>query len=374
MPRAPGTVRKRADKLAGMPTAPADSRIFTFPGWRDNPYVQILTQAVSDRGFEIAGRPDFDEALTELTSPERRGIIHVQWTSPVTEWAINAKDARVRADLFLDALYSAKQWGRKIVWTVHNVLPHDTDYPKTNLYLQQGLARLADTIHVISPHTSELASEHFEIPADKVVVIPHSSYDGVYGPAEDRAAAREKLGADPTATAALFFGWIRPYKGLEQLAEAAEIATRGGADLQILLAGRPQGDVQAVLTALDEGATPVVKHLKRVFPEDVATWFSAADVLVLPYHAILNSGNMFLAATYGLPIILPDAPHLVDEYGDQAWIRFFDRGRPAAHIAELLSDRWYAEPAAREAALEFAATRPPAEMSARFASLIDSLT
>ena len=357
-----------------MPTAPSDARIFTFPGWRDNPYVQILSQDVIDRGFEIAGHPDFDEALTEFTSPERRGIIHVQWTSPVTEWAINAKDARVRADLFLDALHSAKQWGRKIIWTVHNVLPHDAEYPKTNLYLQEGLARLADRIHVISPATVELAAEYFDIPAEKVVVIPHSSYDGVYGPAEDRAAAREKLGADQAATAALFFGWIRPYKGLEHLAEAAEIATRGGAELQVLLAGRPQGDVDHILRALDEGATPVVKYLKRILPEDVASWFSAADVLVLPYHAILNSGNMFLAATYGLPIILPDAPHLVAEYGDEAWIRFFDRERPAEHIAELLAEGWYADPAAREAALAFAASRPPAEMGARFAALVDSLT
>jgi hypothetical protein len=83
---------------------------------------------------------------------------------------------------------------------------------------------------------------------------------------------------------------------------------------------------------------------------------------------------MFLAATYGLPIILPDAPHLVSEYGDEAWIRFFDRDRPAEHIAELLADGWYTDPTAREAALAFAASRPPAEMGARFAALIDSLT
>ena len=206
------------------------------------------------------------------------------------------------------------------------------------------------------------------------MTIAHSSYDGIYGPIEDRAAAREKLGAQPDATAALFFGWIRPYKGLEHLASAAEIATTAGTNLEILLAGRPQGEVQHILTALDEGDTPVVKRLKRVFPEDVATWFSAADVLVLPYRAILNSGNMFLAATYGLPVILPDAPHLVAEYGGEEWIRFFDRERPAEHIAELLSDAWFREPAAREAALSFAASRPPAEMGESFAALVDSLS
>src|SRR5699024_2640729 len=155
--------------------APEKRRIFNFPGWRDNAYVHLLQEAAVARGYELAGRPDFDEALKELTSPERRGVIHVQWTSPVTEWAVDAKDARRRADLFLDALYSAKQWGRRILWTLHNVLPHDAVYPRTALLLHGELAKLADAIHVISPSTVDFAVGKYHLPADKIVTIPHSS-------------------------------------------------------------------------------------------------------------------------------------------------------------------------------------------------------
>jgi len=352
---------------------PVERRVFNFPGWHDNPYVQILQSEVVRRGYELAGVPDFDLAIVELTSPERRGVIHVQWTSPVTEWAVNAVDARRRTDLFLDALFSAKQWGRRIVWTIHNVLPHDTLYPKTNAYLHARLAELADAIHVLSPHTAELAAPVYALPAEKIVEIAHSNYDGVYGEPVERSAAREALGVPGTGPAALFFGWIRPYKGLEHLASATRIAADGGTDLQLLLAGRPQGDVAGILDALENGPVPLTTHLKRILPEDVATWFGAADVLVLPYRAILNSGNMFLAATYSLPIILPDEPHLVDEFGDEAWIRFFDRSDPDASLAALLADDWYRSRSARSAARAFADSRPPARMSAQYADLIERL-
>lgn len=363
-----------------MPTVSPDRaagrrRIFNFPGWRDNAYVQLLQGGVVERGYELAGRPDFDEAIAELTSPERRGVIHVQWTSPVTEWAVNAKDARRRADLFLDALYSAKQWGRSILWTVHNVLPHDAVYPRTALMLHSELAKLADAIHVISPSTADFAVGKYDLPADKILRIRHSSYDGVYGdPPESQAAARDAIGADADATAALFFGWIRPYKGLEHLVRAAARAVDRGADIEVLLAGRPQGEVDGILSELDEGPVRVTKHLSRVADADVPTWFTAADVLVLPYHAILNSGNMFLAATYGLPIVLPDAPHLVDEFGGEAWIRFFDRSRPDDSIADLLAEPWFRDPAVRAAARTFADERPPQAMADAYADLIERLS
>lgn len=356
-----------------MSSAPADRRIFNFPGWHDNPYVQLLQSEVVARGYELAGRPDFFDAMVELTSPERRGVIHVQWPSPVTEWAESSQDATRRVTLFLDALFSAKQWGRKIIFTLHNVLPHDTRFEGQAVRLHEGLVRHADVIHTISPHTAELAAEKYEVPAEKVVEIPHSSYDGIYGPALAQDEARAKLGARPDSTGVLFFGWIRPYKGIEHLVAASRIASEHGADIEVLLAGRPQGHVEHLLDELEQGPATVTSHLKRVLPEDVPVWFGAADVLVLPYRAILNSGNMFLAATYGVPVILPDEPHLVAEFGGEEWIRFFDRADADASLASLIEDPWFRRPEAREAARRFADARPPQRMAEQYADLVTSL-
>ncbi|WP_221585415.1 glycosyltransferase [Microbacterium sp. G2-8] len=356
-----------------MPFAPSDRRVFNYPGWRDNAYVQLLQAVAIERGFEPTGHTTFTETLVELTSPERRGVVHIQWPSPVTEDADDAVDARRRVDLFLDALRSAQRWGRPILWTIHNVLPHDTRFPRTAILLHSELAQIADAVHVLTAHTVEAARDTYEIPADKVIEIPHSSYAGVYGSPVSRTAARTELGFGDEKTGVLFFGWIRPYKGIGDLADAVTLASDHGADLEVMLAGRPLGAVQHDLARIDGAGATVTRHLRRVLDVDVPVWFSAADVLVLPYREMLNSGTMYLAATYGLPIILPDAPHLVDALGGEEWIRFFDRDDPAASMAALLEDPWFRSDAARGAARAFADAHTPRAMGEAYADLLERL-
>jgi glycosyltransferase involved in cell wall biosynthesis len=348
-------------------------RIYNYPGWKDNAYVTLLQAEVVRRGFVVDGVPGFVGALRELTDRERRGLVHIQWPNPVTEEAGSESDAFRRVDIFADALYTAKQWGRPLLWTIHNVLPHDVKHRRAAIKLHEALGRLADAIHVLNPRTVELAADTYAIPEDKVVVIPHSSYEGVYGPGVDRGRARGELGVDAAATAVLFFGWIRPYKGLGDLADAMTVLGGRRDDVALLLAGRPQGDVDGALGTLMDSGVEVTARLERIPDEAVPVWFSAADVLVLPYRSILNSGSLQLAATYGLPVVLPDEEHLVAQFGGEEWVRFFDRERAAASIAELVEDGWHREPAVREAALAFAAANPPERMAQSYAELVEEL-
>lgn len=356
-----------------MPSENSSHRVFNFPGWQDNAYVQLLQAKVAEEGWELTRQASFLDAVRELTSPERDGVVHIQWPTPVTEEAESEKDAFRRADIFADAVYSATQLNRPVLWTVHNVLPHDARYPRPARKLHAALARVADVVHVLTPHTAELAREAYDIDPAKIVEIPHSSYAGVYGEPVAQDVARERLGVEPGGAAVLSFGWIRPYKGLEHLSQAVDLAVSHGADLRVLLAGRPLGDVDDIVSAIEEGPAPVTSHLSRVDDEDVPVWFGAADVVVLPYRNVLNSGTMHLAATYGVPVILPDEPHLVADLGDEAWIRFFDRDDPAASIARLLEDDWFSAPEAAERARAFAAARAPEKMADRYAQLLERL-
>ena len=95
----------------------------------------------------------------------------------------------------------------------------------------------------------------------------------------------------------------------------------------------------------------VTSNLGFVSEADVATWFSAANVVVLPYRKVLNSGSMMLAATFGVPLVLPADELLLADYGDEAWIRFFDPSRAAESIAELLDGDWYLQSGTIEAAM-----------------------
>jgi glycosyltransferase involved in cell wall biosynthesis len=350
----------------------ATRRIQTFPYWTSNPFVQMLYAEATARGVTVTGNANVRLTIAALRDPATTGLVHLQWPSPVTDEAEDAEDAERRVDDFLGAVRAAQGHGRPVLWTVHNSLPHDTTHAAAARRLHQGLADLADVVHVLRPATAGAVAGDYRIPPDRTVVIPHSSYHGVYGRGLDRTAARAALGVT-APVGVLFFGHLRPYKGLRHLFDAMRAAHAAGTDAGLLLAGKPSGDVAEQAAALDGDGVPVTSALRFLDDAEVATWFSAADVVVLPYERILNSGTMHLAATYGVPVVLPGEQHLIEDFGDQEWVRFFDPGDPVGSIADLLGDPWFRDPAVRRAAVGHARKFTPSRMSRDFADLVDRM-
>lgn len=354
-------------------TAPARPRIFTYPYWTSNPYMQMLHLEVRARGYVVEGTSVVGKAVADMRDPGARGLVHVQWPSEITERSESARHAEHQVSEFLDGVRAAQANGRKVLWTVHNSLPHDAGYLATAVRLHQGLADLADAVHVLNRATADVVAPDYVVPPEKVVSIPHSSYHGIYGPRQEQAAARARVGARTNGTAVLFFGQMRPYKGLDHLFDAARRAVAGGTAVELLLAGKPVPGLLDAVARLTEDGVPVASALRFIADDEVASWFSAADVAVLPYRKILNSGTMHLAATYGVPTVLPDEPHLRAEYGAEPWLRFFDPAEPSASIARLLAEDWYRDAAVRASALAFARRHTPSRMARRYADLVDRL-
>lgn len=350
----------------------ATRRIQTFPYWTSNPFVQMLYAEATARGIAVTGNANVRLTAAALRDPEATGLVHLQWPSPVTDEAVDAQDAEHRVDDFLDAVRTARSNGRPVLWTVHNSLPHDTTHAAAARRLHQGLADLADVVHVLRPATAGAVADDYRIPSDRTVVIPHSSYHGVYGRRLDRVTARAALGFG-APVGVLFFGHLRPYKGLRHVFDAMRAVRAAGTDAGLLLAGKPSGDVADQAAELAGDGVPVTSALRFLDDDEVATWFSAADVVVLPYEKILNSGTMHLAATYGVPVVLPGEPHLAEDFGDEEWVRFFDPADPVGSIATLLADPWYRDPAVRDAAVNHARRFTPSRMSRAFADLADRM-
>lgn len=363
----------RDEQPSAEPTGAALRRVYTFPMWSGNPYLRMLQLEARADGVVFDGSSNFDALMDELSAGREAGVVHLHWTSPIVEDIPSTEEAESRVDRLVGALEGARAAGRAIVWTIHNVLPHDARNVEAALRLHRELARLADRIHVLSQGTADVVASEFPIPQDKVVVIPHSSYHGVYGGRTDPRAAREAIGALPEATSVLFLGAIRPYKGIADLIDAVDRLGGQAEGFQLLLAGRPSSEPEEVERLLERLRVPVTALLEHVDDHDVANWLCAADVMVLPYRRVLNSGSMHLAPTFGVPCIVPDEPHLVDEFGSEPWVRFFDRQRAVESIVELLADRWYTSADVRDAALGFARSRTPLRMSRAYLSLIDEL-
>ncbi|MCH1882330.1 glycosyltransferase [Agrococcus sp. ARC_14] len=363
-------IERRAGSGPSAPAAelPAKGRVFTFPDWMSNPYVTMLQIGARAQGRRFDGTQDARALLAELRSG-RDGIVHVQWTSPITEKARDAAEVEALVDEVLAALEHARAAGRPILWTVHNVLPHDTRSPEAAIRLHQGIADLSHLIHILGTTAQEAIGDLYRLPPEKLRVLPHSSYAGIYGARIPRSDARAALGSGADTTQVLFFGQMRPYKGLEHLFGAA-VELQASAPVELLLAGNPTPDVRAQIEELEATDVAVTSAPRFIEDDEVADWFSAADVAVFPYRRILNSSSMQLAATYGLPVVLPDEHTITADFGDQSWIRFYDPEDAQASIAALLRDDWYRDPAVRSAALEYAQERSPHAMARGFVELL----
>lgn len=333
-----GTMR---DTVGGAGAA-AEQRVrpalLTFPAWRDNPYVNIVSLATLARGFEPVGCTKLVTLIGMLRQQPPGSILHFHWTSPVVQKAATESDAAARVTALADALVSFAAEGGSIVWTLHNAVPHELKFETQERRLMALLAEKADVIHVMNAMTADAVLPWVELPRDKLVRIPHPSYAGLYDQSWTRAEARDSFGIGETDLAVVFVGQIRRYKGIGRLLgalDAMEPSARSRAVL--LLAGKvADGQESAVRDALPAGVR-VVFEQGFVADEALSRWYRAADVAVLPYDRILNSGSAHLAATFGVPVVLPDEPHLVADFEDQPWVSFFDRTRPEASLAAVLA-------------------------------------
>jgi len=116
--------------------------------------------------------------------------------------------------------------------------------------------------------------------------------------------ARQRLGLDPVTPVALFFGFVRAYKGLRFLLEAMpEVLTQ--VDVHLLIVGEFWDDKQEYLQIVNRlclgGAVTIVDQY--VPNEEIALYFSAADVVVLPYLDVTQSAVLQLAYGFGKPVI-----------------------------------------------------------------------
>ncbi|WP_206447327.1 glycosyltransferase [Agrococcus sp. KRD186] len=365
---------ERTGRRAAAPAARTPRRVFTFPNWGSNPYMAMLQTEVRGSGASMPGTVEHPQLVRELEDRAATGVVHVHWTSPIIEKSTDPEDAEKRVEAVLRGLVAARERGRPIIWTVHNVLPHDTRFPLAAVRLHQGLADIADVVHVLGTTTQEAIGELYRLQPEKVRVLPHSSYAGIYGTRMERAAAREAIGSSSTTTQALFFGQMRPYKGLEHLFEAATQLQGTPAEVELLLAGNPTPDLRERIAELAQTDMRVTSALRFIEDSEVAAWFSAADVAVLPYERILNSGTMHLAATFGLPVLLPDEHTITADFGDEQWLRFFDPADAVSSIRASIEDGWFRDPAVRESALAYARRRSPYAMARAYAELIEEVS
>jgi D-inositol-3-phosphate glycosyltransferase len=141
-------------------------------------------------------------------------------------------------------------------------------------------------------------------------MLPHPTYEN-FGATLPKQEARAKLGITAKKVL-LFFGFVRHYKGLDRLLAAMPEIVRRVPDAHLLVVGEFFDDPAPYMAQIREGGVEshVTIHDAYVANDQVAEWFSAADMLVLPYHSATNSGIAQIAYNFATPVIVTDVGSL----------------------------------------------------------------
>jgi len=241
-------------------------------------------------------------------------IFHLHWTYEFSfHWA-GTPGRMLSQLLFMWTLIWLKFIGYRLVWTAHNILPHDQRF-YDDLIARRFLATKSDVIII---HSAAVLAQmkRAKLKIDKTVIIPHGSYVDAYPHKVSREKARKLLGIPDDAFVYAFVGALHAYKGIEALVASFEQLLKNGHKkaLRLVIAGAPKDERvhRYLLGAQQRLGDALIVHNHFIPNEELQNYFASADVVVLPFVEISTSGSAMLALSFGVPIITPHIGGLQD--------------------------------------------------------------
>jgi glycosyltransferase involved in cell wall biosynthesis len=184
--------------------------------------------------------------------------------------------------------------GRPLVLSAHDILPREPRPGQRDA--QRRLYERFDAVVVHSASGAERLRRELAVDPARVHVIAHGAF------AHLAAAGAAGAASPPFETelpVVLCFGLMRPYKGIDLLLEA----WRGIEGAELWIAGMPRMDIAALTASAPAG----VRFVPRFIGDDeLPAYFRRADLVVLPYREIDQSGVLFTALAFGRPLLLSD--------------------------------------------------------------------
>jgi beta-1,4-mannosyltransferase len=284
-------------------------KIVACPGLRDrgNPYTWLTHAPMRDYGGVI------EEFSFYRSLPSDVDILHIHWPERVFWGRVSRLSPVLSAGYALRMLAlmdTVKRRGGFVVWTAHNLTPHEPLGPAREAIWHRYFGKFRERVDLIISLSDwaehELIAAYPDLADKRRAVIPHPHYRTSYPKPSPREEARAALGLTQERFVVLAAGTVTPSKGVVQLAEQFVRIARP--DETFLIAGAC-GDNQELRRLDNIAATSrgsVALRLGWIPEEQIGTLISMVDLSIFNFRTILNSGSVLLSLSFGTRVCAPE--------------------------------------------------------------------
>ena len=294
-----------------------------------NPYTSLLYEAVEQGNKVKISEFKVRQALTQTYD-----LLHVHWPDIILKGVPTWKTYSYVVKLVVVFTW-LKLRGTKLVWTIHNLKSHERNFPRLERWFMNWFINQVDGVIALSHPALTAALEHYpKLRHKPSAITPHGHYKTIYPNQIDQDEARCILNLQGTHNfVCLFLGQIREYKNVPHLIRCFRSLHQD--NIRLIVAGKPSSDLlkQKVIQAA-AGDCRINLNLKFIPDQDVQQFMNAADLVVLPYQEILNSGSAVLALSFNKPLLVPDQGSFIDLKADvgQDWLSTYTGELTAADL------------------------------------------
>ena len=226
----------------------------------------------------------------------------------------------------------------KIVLTIHDVKSF-SEKNKSSFY-SKIIYLFSDIILTHNQFSKKEIIQNQPFLEKKIEIIPHGNYIPFITIEKDQQLARNKIQIPLEKKVLLFFGMIKTVKGLDILLNAMPEIIKRNNDILLLIAGKPWKDDFSKYEKLIEDLK--IKDycrldIKFIDHNDVKSYYSASDVVILPYRKIYQSGVLMMSLCYKKPVIVSNLKSFHEIVNDQKTAIFFT-SEDSSSLAKAVND------------------------------------
>lgn len=327
-------------------------KVAIVPWVEGNPYQALLYKELEKMGVATVRKETVGLRDVGRLSAEGIDLVHLHWIEYLA--GVNRPSmlrGLASASRFVAILAALRARGMRVVWTVHNLAPHESFRPRWDSFLFGLVARASAGLIVHTRFARDQVRERWG--PRPVAVAPHGNFRDAYPiGGVNRETARTALGLPRDAFVFLCFGQVRGYKRLGDA--IAAFRSLPEPHLRLVLAGKPVSEALASeLSRAAEGDARILLRLGQIPDAEVSALHLAADAAVIPYAQVFSSGALLLALSFALPAVVPIAGSATEVAPGDA-TEPFREGSLAAAMARMASGDIAARRATASAAADVA--------------------